>query len=254
VLVKEIAPGLTGSYPEYLTNVSGTLFFSANDATRGRELWRSNGSAAGTSLVKDISKGSGSSYPGYLANVNGVLFFSADDGVHGRELWRSNGTAAGTVLVSDIAAGSKSSYPSGLSNVHGTLFFAANDGVHGIEPWALGPVPNVPTASTVPQVRTSDAPLTPDLEGAMSASGGRGFADATKSAGIAPPPRSSTAALERDSDGSELITPVVKEAPGLPSAASVADAAGEDFFALVGWSDYFHAAGAGHLNPVGRLS
>jgi ELWxxDGT repeat protein len=252
VLVKEIAPGLTGSYPEYLTNVSGTLFFSANDATHGRELWRSNGSAAGTALVKDISKGSGSSYPGYLTNVNGVLFFGADDGVHGRELWRSNGTAAGTALVSDIAAGSKSSYPSGLSNVNGTLFFAANDGVHGIEPWALGPVPNLPTASTILQPRTPDALLTPDLEAAMSGSDGRGLADAPRSAAIAPSPRPSTTAFEGNPDGSE-VAPFVEGTPGPPSAAT-ADAAAEDYFTLAGWSDYFQAGALEATSPVGRLS
>jgi ELWxxDGT repeat protein len=236
VLVKEIAPGLTGSYPEYLTNVSGTLFFTANDATHGRELWRSNGSAAGTELVKDIRRGSGSSYPGYLTNVSGVLFFSADDGVHGREVWRSNGTAAGTALVSDIAAGARSSYPSGLSNVNGTLFFAANDGVHGIEPWALGPVSVLPAASTVPQSRTPGTPLTPDLEAAMSGTGERGSADVAKSAAMVPSPKPSTTTLERDPDGSKLSAPIVEDAPG-------ANVGVEDFFALVGWSDYLSPSG-----------
>ena len=40
--------------PRYLTNVGGTLFFSANDGTNGGELWKSDGTAAGTVLVKDI--------------------------------------------------------------------------------------------------------------------------------------------------------------------------------------------------------
>ena len=40
--------GNIGLSPRYLTNVNGTLFFSADDGTHGRELWRSNGSVDGT--------------------------------------------------------------------------------------------------------------------------------------------------------------------------------------------------------------
>ena len=41
-----------------LTNVNGTLFFAADDGTHGNELWKSDGTAAGTVLVKDINTGS----------------------------------------------------------------------------------------------------------------------------------------------------------------------------------------------------
>ena len=41
----------------HLTNVNGTLFFTANDGTHGHELWKSDGTAAGTVLVKDIIPG-----------------------------------------------------------------------------------------------------------------------------------------------------------------------------------------------------
>ena len=89
-----------------LTNVNGTLFFTADDGVNGCELWKSDGTAAGTVLVKDIRPGSCSSCPRNLTNVNGTLFFAADDGSDGRELWKSDGTAAGTVLVKDICPGS----------------------------------------------------------------------------------------------------------------------------------------------------
>ena len=124
------------SYPTNLTNVNGTLFFTANDGTTGDELWKSDGTAAGTVLVKDINPGTGGSSPVYLTNVNGTLFFAANDGTHGIELWKSDGTAAGTVLVKDIRPGVPAApTPTNLTNVNGTLFFAANDGTTGVELW-----------------------------------------------------------------------------------------------------------------------
>jgi ELWxxDGT repeat protein len=126
---------LSASHRESQTDVDGTLFFSANDGVHGFELWKSNGTAAGTVLVKDIDPGSANSSPRNLTDVGGTLFFEGDDGTHGPELWRSDGTAAGTFMVKDINPGSPGSYPDHLTAVGGTLFFSADDGVHGPELW-----------------------------------------------------------------------------------------------------------------------
>jgi len=101
------------SNPLSLTNVNGTLFFTAVAGLSGTELWKSDGTAAGTMMVKDINPGNGSSEPLHLTNVGGKLLFSADDGVRGHELWKSDGTTAGTVLVKDINRGPEGSSPGG---------------------------------------------------------------------------------------------------------------------------------------------
>ena len=123
---------LVSSEPRYLTVVGTTFYFSAESDT-GRELWKSDGTVAGTVLVEDISA-SGDSNPHSLINVGGVLFFVADDG-SGEELWRSDGTVAGTSRVKDIIPGDEGSSPNSLTNVSGILYFAADDGTNGVELW-----------------------------------------------------------------------------------------------------------------------
>ena len=141
-LVKDIRPGTGGAFPRggnELVNVNGILYFTANNGSNGWELWRSDGTAAGTVLVKDIVAGSGSSNPEHLINVNGKLFFTAETAATGRELWKSDGTAAGTVLVKDINPGTGYGISFLLHdlfiNVNGKLFFTANNGTNGVELW-----------------------------------------------------------------------------------------------------------------------
>ena len=133
--LKDIVTGTGDSSPRFLTNVNGTLFFVADDRQHGAELWKSDGTQAGTVLVKDIRPGVSGSSPQNLVNVNGTLYFTATTTQSGTELWKSDGTAAGTVLVSDIRTGVAGSAPSSLTNVNGTLYFIANDGINGVEVW-----------------------------------------------------------------------------------------------------------------------
>ena len=92
-----------GMIPTGFADGGSLLFLSAFDTEHGAELWRTDGTTAGTSLVRDIRPGTGSSAPGRPASIgNGVALFSADDGVHGRELWRTDGTFDGTRPVHEI--------------------------------------------------------------------------------------------------------------------------------------------------------
>jgi len=141
-----------GSTPDYLTSVGSFAVFVADDGVHGRELWRSDGTAAGTQLVADINPGPDSSDPYPRADtrlsysqsasvpvrftvIDGIVYFVADDGTHGYELWRTDGTEAGTTLVADINPGAEASEPFSLTDVDGTLYLIAGDGVHGWEPW-----------------------------------------------------------------------------------------------------------------------
>jgi ELWxxDGT repeat protein len=141
-MVEEIDPD-PDNYggPHGLAAVGRTLFFTAEDGSHGRELWRSDGTRAGTVLVKDITPGAADGYYDYgphsLTSAGSRLFFVDDDGTHGNELWTSNGTRTGTVLVKDITPDTvENDYgPSDLTEAGGRLFFSARDGVHGAELW-----------------------------------------------------------------------------------------------------------------------
>jgi ELWxxDGT repeat protein len=93
VLVKDIYPGPAPStFEPGFTELNGSLLFSADDGTSGYELWKTDGTEAGTVLVKDIDPGAPASYVTPLAKLNDVLVLGADDGVHGYELWKTDGT------------------------------------------------------------------------------------------------------------------------------------------------------------------
>src|SRR5262245_14901678 len=79
-----------GSAAAIFVSVGNNVFyFRANDGIHGTELWRSDGTAEGTSMVADINSGGANADPASLVNANGTLFFTAADAANGRELWKS---------------------------------------------------------------------------------------------------------------------------------------------------------------------
>src|SRR5262245_9223246 len=76
-MVVDINPGVLDSHPYYLATAGNSLYFVAEDAMHGRELWKSDGTATGTMLLKDINPGTGRYGPSNLTNINGTIFFTA---------------------------------------------------------------------------------------------------------------------------------------------------------------------------------
>ena len=98
VLTGMQARGLEVKDMVYAANL---LYFTATDAEHGLELWKTDGTPAGTVLVRDIRPGIASAEITNLVFQDGAVFFMANDGKSGPEPWISDGTADGTFPIHD---------------------------------------------------------------------------------------------------------------------------------------------------------
>jgi ELWxxDGT repeat protein len=115
--------------------VNGTLIFAVRNAG-GADLWRSDGTAAGTQFVTRISTDT----EAFLRNVavidNLVYFFSsADTAPTTYRLWRSDGTAAGTFVLSNAFQQDEFSTSFQLVGLNGIVYFGAKGTGGGVELW-----------------------------------------------------------------------------------------------------------------------
>ena len=140
VLVRHDFPGSNrfskGNYRN-LTVVNNTLFFVTDDGNVGSELFKSDGTEAGTVLVKDIYPGAGqskSSKPTGMISFNNQLFFFAyigDTNNPNSDLWKSDGTEEGTVKIKEVTLG----FSGSRIVIENTLYFEGRTKHSGDELW-----------------------------------------------------------------------------------------------------------------------
>lgn len=143
-LIKDINPSgdanvliLTNPHP-----TTNSIYFFADDGVHGWELWKTDGTAAGTTMVKDIQVGSASGIcevdietPFYAYGSANTLFFAANDGTNGCELWKTDGTPTGTIMVKNINPNMGSNPFSFVQAATNKVFFVANNGTNLRELW-----------------------------------------------------------------------------------------------------------------------
>jgi ELWxxDGT repeat protein len=143
-LVKDIRPGPQSSIftdwtaTAVFAELDGVTYFAADDGTAGFELWRTDGTPAGTFLAVDVMPGPHGSGPRALTRAGSRIFFAAMTNDVGLELWRSDGSVAGTSMMGDLRPGSASSFPVPLTAVGDVLYFTAFNEPTGRELYRCG--------------------------------------------------------------------------------------------------------------------
>ena len=128
------------SSPFGMARLGDHLYFSAQDDVRGRELWRSDGTAAGTELVEDLCPGRCSSEPEVFTLVDDRLFFVARSATGQRGIWVTDGTDSGPTFAGHLPGDS-------LSRIYhpvafgGKLYFSASHPELGFELWSSDGTP-----------------------------------------------------------------------------------------------------------------
>ncbi len=94
------------------------LIYAVRSAEGPVQLWRSDGTAAGTApLAAGIPQGASL---GEVTRAANLVFFVADAGAPNRQLWRSDGTAAGTFSILDFPVNT----PLDMEGTESALFFS----------------------------------------------------------------------------------------------------------------------------------
>lgn len=132
-LVADLRPGAIGARPELGGLIGSSVYFAADDGKSGRELWRSDGTVAGTQLVHDLAPGAASAEVEQVTPFNGGVAFVAAAVSGDREVWWTDGTAGGLVQLSNLSVGG---FQTSIKALHASsthLFFAALEPLTGYE-------------------------------------------------------------------------------------------------------------------------
>ena len=159
-----------GVLPWYTSRTSfaaleDVALFRASDGIHGIELWKSDGTQAGTRLVADLCPGICSSDPGGLTVANGSVFFLARSlkayGLAGDELWKTDGTPAGTVRVKELFPGRAFGHGEILGEIDGLLILGVARADNRWELWRSDGTPEGTFLLTEIHTRSSDDPFVP---------------------------------------------------------------------------------------------
>lgn len=125
-LLKEIAPNAVSSNANQFTLFNNELYFSADDGN-DFELWRTDGTAAGTVMVDLDPASTNGSNPTNIVELQNRLYMSANRGVAGRELIAvlPNNTVLTAANINQATNGN--SDPDNFLITGTDIYFAASD-------------------------------------------------------------------------------------------------------------------------------
>ena len=132
-LVADLTPGSAHTPMMHGVALNGTYYFSAKIGAQF-ELWRSDGTEAGTQPVFDLPDGMGDIRN--VSEANGKIFSLVAKANAVQSLWATDPVAGTTELLKEFelpAQYPSSNYPA--ANFNGLLYFTGSDLIHGTELW-----------------------------------------------------------------------------------------------------------------------
>ncbi|MBP6811669.1 MAG: T9SS type A sorting domain-containing protein, partial [Saprospiraceae bacterium] len=99
-LLKDVNPGTGSAYPLELTKAENLVYFRGGSS--GRELWRTDGTEAGTFMVFQIVGTNQIIQPQSLKTLGNKAYFLVRKNSGETEFWTSDGTLAGTLKAADV--------------------------------------------------------------------------------------------------------------------------------------------------------
>jgi ELWxxDGT repeat protein len=121
----------------YFTKLGNSVLFGARSKNIGRELWKTDGTEAGTILIKNINLKSETSYARSFTKFGSNAVFMAYDDNDGFEIWKTDGSTAGTQRVSNtisgVGSGLETYPPTRFTELNNKLFFYSYDSTSGRE-------------------------------------------------------------------------------------------------------------------------
>ncbi len=132
-----LAPLPFGGGASRLSDWNGEVWYFADDLVNGSELWRSDGSKAGTQLAFEFHPGPGGSLGAnsFTAATQGALFVYTFIEGTGHGLYAFDSPGAAPELLVQVPGSQFNKYIGYLGSIDSWLFFSHDDGVHGRELW-----------------------------------------------------------------------------------------------------------------------
>lgn len=124
LIIEEAIVSIYQDIPKEFTEWGGMVYFAASTQAYGRELWRTDGTVAGTLLFKDINSGEVGSNPSEFQILGNKIYFRAKIG-NSELLYSTDGTpeSTGPASLSPLPT-------SGINRIKagdGQLFFTSGD-------------------------------------------------------------------------------------------------------------------------------
>ncbi len=124
IMLTQSSPFSGDATRKKMVALGNNVYFAFSDNTHGIELWKSDGTAAGTAMLKDITAGPQSSSPMNFAVAGNNVFFTVTNPDTYISLWKTDGSTAGTVRLKDSVAASRLKH---FTAVGSTLYFLGYD-------------------------------------------------------------------------------------------------------------------------------